>query len=90
MSGKLSHEQETLAHPPPDRLQLMARLLTADDIMPLVASLPDNERARLLRWIALPHGADASAYGVAPPPADEFSGDDEPLAWEADGWEAFR
>ena len=43
-----------------------------------------------LRWIALPQGADALACGVARPPADEFSGDDEPLAWEADGWEAFR
>jgi len=76
--------------PSPVRIQLMPRLLTADDIMPLVASLPDSERARLLRWIALPQGADALACGVARPPADEFSGDDEPLAWEADGWEAFR
>jgi len=66
------------------------RLLTADDIMPLVASLPDSERARLLRWIASPHGTDASAYGVAPPNSGEFSCDDEPLAWEADGWEEFQ
>ncbi len=65
----------------------MPRLLTADDIMPLVASLSDSERIRLLRWIASPHGTDASAYGVAPPAKDEFSGDDEPLAWEAYGWE---
>jgi hypothetical protein len=27
------------------------RLLPADDIMPLVASLPDSERIGLLRWI---------------------------------------
>ena len=58
--------------------------------MPLVASLPDSERIRLLRWIASPHGADASAYRAAPPTDDEFSGDDEPLAWEADGWEEFH
>ena len=32
----------------PDRIQMMPRLLTADDIMPLVASLPDSERIRLL------------------------------------------
>jgi len=68
----------------------MPRLLTADDIMPLVASLPDSERIRLLRWIASPHGTDASSYGVAPATDDEFSGDDEPLGWEADGWEEFR
>ncbi len=65
----------------------MPRLLTADDIMPLVASLPDSERIRLLRRIVLPHGTDESAYRVAPPTDDELSGDDEPLAWEADGWE---
>jgi len=66
----------------------MPRLLTADDIMPLVASLPDSERRRLLRWIALPHGDDAAAYGAAPTD-DEFSGEDEPLAWESDSWEEF-
>jgi hypothetical protein len=68
----------------------MPRLLTADDIMPLVASLSDSERIRLLRWIASPRGTDASAYRAAPPTDDEFSGEDEPLAWEADGWEEFN
>jgi hypothetical protein len=68
----------------------MPRLLTADDIIPLVASLTDSERARLLRWIASPGGTDASAYTAAPPTRDEFSGDEEPIAWEADGWEEFH
>jgi len=68
----------------------MPRLPTADDIMPLVASLPDSERIRLLRWIASPHGANGSAYRVAPPAREEFSSDDEPLAWEAEGWDEFR
>jgi hypothetical protein len=68
----------------------MPRLLTADDIMPLVALLPDRERARLLQWIALPHQGDSLAYRVQPAGGDEFSVDDEPLAWEADGWEEFR
>ncbi len=58
--------------------------------MPLVASLPDSERMRLLRWIASPQGTDASAYIVAAPTDNEFSGDDESLAWEADGWEEFH
>jgi hypothetical protein len=57
---------------------------------PLVASLPDSERIGLLRWIASLRGTDASAYRVAPPTNDEFSGEDEPLAWEADGWEEFH
>jgi hypothetical protein len=69
----------------------MARLLTADDLMPLVASLPESERIRLLQWIASPHGSGAaSAYRIAAPTGDEFSNDDESLAWEADGWEEFR
>jgi hypothetical protein len=68
----------------------MPRLLTADDLMPLVASLPDSERIRLLRWIASSRGTDASAYKAVPPTDEEFSGEDEPLAWEADGWEEFH
>ena len=40
-------------------MQSMARALTADDILPLVASLTPQERVRLLRSNALPHGADA-------------------------------
>jgi hypothetical protein len=68
----------------------MPPLLTADDIIPLVASLTDSERIKLLRWIVSPRGTDASAYRTAPPARDEFSGEDEPIAWEADGWDEFR
>lgn len=69
---------------------MMPRSLTAEDIIPLVASLPERERIRLLKWNASPQGADASAYSAAPATRDEFSGDDETLAWEADGWDQFR
>ena len=68
----------------------MPRLLTADDIMPLVASLSDSERVKLLRRIAAPHGSDASSYRAAPPTRDEFDGEDQPIAWEAEGWDQFR
>jgi hypothetical protein len=64
----------------------MARTLTADDILPLVDSLTPQERVRLQRLIAKPQGADASVYGSVPPSRDEFSADDEPLAWDAEGW----
>ncbi len=40
--------------------------------------------------MALPHRADAAVYTVQPGVGDEFSGDEEPLAWEADGQEEFR
>jgi len=68
----------------------MPRLLTADDIMPLVASLSESERVKLLRWIAAPHGEDASAYRAAPPTRDEFDGEDEPMSWDAEGWDRFH
>jgi hypothetical protein len=58
--------------------------------MPLVASLTDSERIRLLRWIAAPRGTDAADYGAMPPTSDEFSDDDDPIAWEAVGCEEFR
>lgn len=67
--------------------QAMARVLKADDILPLVDSLTLQERVRLIRLVALPQGGDASVYGNVPPSRDEFSADDEPLAWEAKGWE---
>lgn len=71
----------------PARIQLMARALTADDILPLVDSLTTQERLRLLRLIAIAPGDDASVYQGVPPSRNEFSADDEPLAWDAEGWE---
>jgi hypothetical protein len=71
-------------------MQAMPRPLTADDIIPLVAALSPKERLRLLRLIAMPQGADESVYRSLPPCPAEFSTDEEPLAWEADGWEDVR
>ena len=68
-------------------MQSMAKTLTADDILPLVASLTPQERVRLLRLIALPQGSDAPIYRSVPPSRDEFSSEDEPLAWDAEGWD---
>ena len=62
--------------------------MTADDILPLVANLTPQERARLLKLISSRPSSDAAAaYGAVPPGEDEFSTDEEPLAWEAEGWE---
>jgi hypothetical protein len=66
----------------------MAKPMTADDILPLVARLTPRERIRLLRLItSRPDIEAAAAYRAVPPGKDEFSSDEEPLAWEADGWE---
>jgi hypothetical protein len=51
------------------------------------ASLAHRERIRPLRLIAVPQGADEAVYPSVPPSRDEFSADEEPLAWEAEGWE---
>ena len=62
--------------------------MTVEEILPLVATLKPSERARLLRMIAASPGVSTAAvYEVVPPGEDEFSSDEDPLAWESDGWE---
>lgn len=68
----------------------MTEPMTADDILPLVAGLKPKERVRLLRLITeQPDADDAAIYTAVPPKADEFSSTEDPLAWEANGWEGF-
>jgi hypothetical protein len=67
----------------------MPKPLTADDILPLVACLTPQERVRLLRLITSADGADAAAYKAVAPGTDEFTSDDDPLSWDAEGWEQF-
>jgi len=65
----------------------MARALTADDILPLIAALtPKKTRTCLVRLIAPREYTDASIYRTEEPAHDEFSADEEPLAWDP-GWE---
>lgn len=66
----------------------MGKPLTADDVLPIVASLTPKEKARLLRLIsARSAGSAAAAYAATPPGRDEFSSDTDPLAWDGEGWE---
>ena len=76
------------SHDPLLNLSCMSRLLTADDILPLVASLTPEERIRLIRLVASGQPSDASAYSAIPPETEEFRPDDL-LCWEAEGWEQF-
>jgi hypothetical protein len=71
-------------------MRAMPKPLTAEDIIPLVACLTPQERVRLLRLITSPPGADAAVYRSAPPAHEEFSTDEEPLAWDTEGWEDVR
>lgn len=67
----------------------MANPVTADDLLPLISALPVAERVRLLRLLTSRPNADvAGAYDAQPVGLDEFSADDDPLSWDADGWEA--
>jgi len=65
----------------------MPQPLTADDLLPLVARLAPEERMRLVHFIQAASERDAAAYATTPPRPDEFSSDDDPLAWDAEGWE---
>lgn len=70
----------------------MAEPLTAQDLWPLVEKLPHDEQLRLARLVlraAARSRAARSAYVDQQPRTDEFGSDDEPLAWEAEGWEQF-
>jgi hypothetical protein len=67
-------------------------VLTADDLLALIAKLAHDEKLRLAK-IALRAAAtgsdDAASYSASPPGADEFRDDHDSLGWEGDGWEAF-
>jgi hypothetical protein len=67
--------------------------LRAEDLWPLVQKLPHDEQVRLAKLALMaasrePSG-DADAYRTAPPGPEEFSSDDETLAWEAEGCNTF-
>ncbi|HYH99664.1 hypothetical protein [Hyalangium sp.] len=55
--------------------------------------LPHDEQVRLaklaLRAAARSGGSDAEIYRASPPGKEEFSSEEEPLAWEAEGWDEF-
>ncbi len=66
----------------------MPKTLSAEDIFQLVDCLSTPERLRLLRLISTRSVADdREVYRAAPPRDEEFSTDEEPLAWDAEGWE---
>jgi hypothetical protein len=68
-------------------LGVMAKPLTADEILPLVKHLTLSERARLVRLITASSEEDATAYRAMPPKADEFANDHDLLEWDAEGWQ---
>jgi hypothetical protein len=64
--------------------------LTAQEVWPLVEKLPHDELVRLAKLAlhaAAPGRTAPAAYRAQPPDAEEFGTDEEPLAWEGEGWE---
>jgi hypothetical protein len=72
------------------KIELMAPPVTPEDLAPLIASLTPQERIRLFRLVTMPNHCDADAYQSAPPSNDEFSVEDEPLAWDSEGWDEVK
>jgi hypothetical protein len=69
------------------RFRAMPAPLTAEDILPLVKRLTLPERTRLIGLIGATSGGDAAAYRSSPATRDEFTSEEEPLGWDAEGWE---
>jgi hypothetical protein len=67
--------------------------LKAQDFLPLLNNLSHEEQVRLARLalsVAAGTGStDSDAYRKMPEGQQEFSSDDDNLAWEAEGWEEF-
>ena len=69
----------------------MPKHLSAEDIFPLVNCLSSDERLRLLRFISTrPAADDPEIYRAVPPRNEEFSSNEDLLAWDAEGWEGVR
>ena len=63
--------------------------LTAEDLWPLVQKLPHDQQVRLAKLAlrAASNRNEGDVYRAAPPGPEEFSSDEDPLSWEAEGWE---
>ena len=62
----------------------MTTLNAVEDIAQRIHDLTALERARLLRILIL---QDDALYRIKPPTKDEFATDEEPLGWDAGGWD---
>ncbi len=67
-----------------------AEKLSANDLWPIAKKLQRDEQLQLARRLLREAAAgrtDADAYAALPPGQDEFSSDDDALAWEGVGWD---
>ena len=67
----------------------MLHPLTAEEILPVLRRLSPRERLRLFK-LAANTRTDAQAYQAIPVAPEEFATTEDPLAWDAEGWEEFE
>lgn len=68
-------------------MQLMLDAKTVEEIIPLVEALSPQERARLVRLIIGAANGDSSGYQAIPQTSQEFSTEEDTLAWDSEGWD---
>lgn len=66
--------------------------MMVEDLLPLVAKLPREERVSVSRLALLvttdqERTSAAEAYRASPVPDLEFGDSEEPLSWDGEGWE---
>lgn len=68
----------------------MREPLRAEDLLPLIAKLPRDQRVRLAKLALSAAGTgDAAVYAAVPVAADELASDEDSLGWDAEGWDEF-
>jgi hypothetical protein len=63
--------------------------LRAEDLLPLIAKLPRDQRVRLARLAlaAAAAGDDGAAYAAHPVDRGELADGDDGLGWDGEGWD---
>ena len=72
----------------PPHTHWMTGPLRVEDLLPLIAVLPREQRIRLVRLVlaAAPPG-ERDAYAALSVHDGEFGSEEDGLAWEAEGWD---
>ena len=68
----------------------MPEPLTAEDLLPLIAKLSSEERRRLIQLMIRQGSTSAEVHTTGDLTSDKRTIADDPLGWEADGWESTR
>lgn len=65
----------------------MANSLAVEELLPLVEALVPRERTRLLCLLGKLPSDEAAIYAMTPTVPGECNVNEDPLAWDSEGWE---